>query len=120
MKKFSSGYKFIICSHDELIEKGWEKEYQGYFHDDFKGNCLAIKMLEYEGRILTVKNEAPILDWYIIQEDYAWTWPVATFTPAADIIRFQSYSHTCEEGMTELGGWFICKHCGTNLRQIIK
>lgn len=23
----------------------------------------------------------------------------------------------CEEGMTELNGYFICKHCGTNMRK---
>ncbi len=27
-------------------------------------------------------------------------------------------NHICEEGMTELGGYMICKHCGTNLRKI--
>lgn len=26
--------------------------------------------------------------------------------------------HQCEEGMTEIGGWMICKHCGDNLRKI--
>lgn len=26
--------------------------------------------------------------------------------------------HQCEPGMTELGGWIICKHCGDNLKQI--
>lgn len=26
--------------------------------------------------------------------------------------------HKCEEGMTEIWGWMICKHCGNNLRQI--
>lgn len=26
--------------------------------------------------------------------------------------------HECEEGMTEIGGWMICKHCGKNLREI--
>ena len=26
--------------------------------------------------------------------------------------------HKCEEGMTEIGGWMICKHCGDNMRQI--
>jgi len=26
--------------------------------------------------------------------------------------------HLCEEGMTEIFGWMICKHCGKNLRQI--
>ena len=26
--------------------------------------------------------------------------------------------HQCEEGMTVIGGWVICKHCGDNLREI--
>lgn len=26
--------------------------------------------------------------------------------------------HECEEGMTEISGWMICKHCGDNLRKI--
>ena len=26
--------------------------------------------------------------------------------------------HKCEEGMTEIFGWVICKHCGKNLRKI--
>lgn len=26
--------------------------------------------------------------------------------------------HQCEPGMTEIGGWIICKHCGADLKQI--
>lgn len=119
MKKFSPGFQFLMCSRDELVEKGWEEEDEQYFHDDFSGNCISEDMLDFEGRVLTVANEMAIDNWYLIEEDDSyWSWPVATFMPASDVLLVTPSGHACEEGMTELGGWFICKHCGTNLRKI--
>jgi len=33
-------------------------------------------------------------------------------------VDLTSKVHKCEEGMTEIFGWMICKHCGSNLRKI--
>jgi len=116
--KFDEGYQFLMCSHDELIEKGWELENYEYFHDDFPGNVISEDMLDYEGQILTVKKESAIKNWYHIDDDdYSWTWPVATFMPVANILILAP-DHICEKGMTPIDGWFICKTCGTNLKQI--
>ena len=73
MIKFKEDCRFVVCSPEELIEKGWEIERNEYFHDDFPKNCINEKMLKYKGRILTVQNESTHSDWYIIKEDFIWS-----------------------------------------------
>lgn len=119
--KFKPGYKFWMCDHDRLIEKGWELENCEYFHDDFPGNVISEDMVsEFKGKILTVKKESVIENWYHIDEDdYSWTWPVGSFEQDP-CEQDPCEQDQCEEGMTPINGWIICKTCGENLRQIIK
>jgi len=116
MKKYKAGTKFIVCGHDELLKKGWEYSSDKYLHDDFSGCHINGSMIEdYEGQILTTNEKSSRDDWYHVDEESFWIWPVATFSEAAEVL---TSDHTCEEGMTTIGGWFICKTCGDNLREI--
>ncbi len=110
------GTTFTICSHHELIKKGWiyRKDVSEYIHDDFPDNIISYRMIdENEGKILTVKSSVQ-KDWYGVKEN-TFYWPVATFL---EIDLPKSSSHTCQEGMTPIYNWFICKICGDNLREI--
>jgi len=69
----------------------------------------------HSGETLTVNKEDPAReDWYTVHESPHYIWPVATFLEE----EVASSDHECEEGMTEIFGWMICKHCGLNLRKI--
>lgn len=119
------GIKFKVCSHDQIIKNGWTLKAPvpghsgGYEHIHFPGAQLTKEMIDdNEGQILTVKEDdfAPIYgadNWYSVEENL-WVWPVDTFLETKII----DFTHTCEEGMTPILGWFICKTCGDNLREI--
>lgn len=119
MIKIKKGTKFVVCGHEELEDMGWWDDDDHYYHDDFRRCSITFKMIaECEGKILTVTGKDPLCDdfgvikeedlcvWYIVKEN-VYVWPVATFL-----------NHTCEEGITPIFGWFICKFCGTNLKEI--
>ena len=111
--KIAIGTKFKVCTHEELIKKGWVHIISSYSHDDFSNLVILSKMIDdYTGKTLTIKKERT-KNWYTVEEN-EWQWPVATFLDT-EIIDF---THTCVEGMTPLLGWFIWKHCGRNLKEI--
>jgi len=125
IKEVLIGIKFKVWSHDQLIKHGWTLKTpvpghsDGYENIFFPGAQLTREMIDTcKGQILTVKEDAfaPIYAaarWYSVEEN-SWVWPVDTFLETKII----DFTHTCEEGMTTILGWFICKTCGTNLRQI--
>ena len=122
MKEYTKGTKFIVCSRDELIEKGWYKTDSGgsvpssLSHDDFPGDTVNDDMLSKCDEFLTVVYLLPgKTGWYTVIEN-SFNWPVATFLESASIIN--AHVHVCEEGQTPIFGWFICKTCGDNLREI--
>lgn len=123
MKQYSKGTKFIVCGHDELLKKGWMHVPNGifsdtYLHDDFPGCPInAVMIKDYEGQTLTTNEDCRRDDWYHVDEESFWIWPVATFLLIGTFVDDEN-EHTCEEGMTPIDCWFICKTCGTNLRQI--
>ncbi len=122
MKEYKKGTKFTICSRDELIGKGWHETYKTkggidpLHHDDFPGDSINNDMLSQKERVLTVDFPLSNKDgWYTVLENN-FNWPVATFLElnVADLIN----CHVCIEGMTPIDGWFICKNCGTNLKEV--
>jgi len=83
------------------------------------GPPISLPMMANEGKTFTIKEPYNHCEnWYYVEEN-TWIWPVATFMTAfmTQIGPF-GVGHTCEEGMTPICGWFICKHCGTNLSKI--
>lgn len=122
--KIEIGTKFLVCGHEELMDKGWWEDDEinvhsegNYYHDDFQACSITFKMIrENEGKTLTVTGYDPFLDktlasrtWFTVAEN-PYVWPVSTFLRVSH--------HTCEEGMTPIDGWFICKICGDNLKEI--
>lgn len=120
MKKYKEGTKFTVCSRTELKNKGWRREAGNlqYTHDDFPKCVLSFEMLDnHSGQTLTVYKEDPAREnWYTVSENTHYIWPVATFLE--EVASSGSSDHECEEGMTEIFGWMICKTCGKDLRQI--
>lgn len=118
MTKLTKGTKFIVCGHEELKNLGWNFDPGGggesyYRHHNFPGNSITHGMIEkYQGKTLTIVKGWVQEGWYIV-EDNGWAWPAATF-----LMLPPTLDHTCEEGITPIDGWFICKQCGTNLRII--
>jgi len=114
--KYTTGYKFIVSSHDKLITDGWHQGMQGssYSHAGFPKCVMLTKMItKHHGETLTVRYES-LKDWYFVEEN-KWEWPVGTFLTGREILET---NHECVEGMTPIDGWFICKTCGTNLKEI--
>ncbi len=111
MKHVIKGYKFKVCSCDELIKRGWIYIYNYYTHPDFLGGIILREMIDAnDGKILTVTNFSTI-GWYIVKENN-WIWPVVTFLKETELTHLNC---ECEKGMTPIDGWIICKHCGNNL-----
>ena len=113
MKEYKRGTKFKVCEHDELLDKGWIFETYRYTHKDFPGDSIIREMTHRFGDILTTTHLGLSPRWYQVEEN-SWKWPVATFleswTPKKD--------HICEEGITPIDGWIICKTCGDNLKEV--
>ena len=117
MKKYKHGTKFVVSSREELIKRGWTILKGGsvgkvhLYSEDF-GESISVNVLKiHEGRTLTVDYESEIFsDWYWVQEN-CFRWPVGTFLET-------NFIHQCIEGMTPIDGWFICKTCGINLKEI--
>lgn len=120
LSKFLNGTKFVVCNHEQLKKKGWKLSsgsgkkatfYPGdYTHKDFTcGGIIQWEMIEdWQGKTLTVSGIASkYIRWYFVEEN-SYMWPVDQFLSL----------HTCIEGMTPIDGWFICKTCGDNLREI--
>lgn len=117
------GTKFVVCGYEELMDLGWwtkddEVSPDGhYYHDAFQSCSMTFKMItENEGNTLTVTGCDHFLDkalssctWYTVAENM-YVWPVVTF--------LRRSTHACEEGMTPIDGWFICKICGDDIREI--
>lgn len=125
MTEIKKGTQFFVCARDILEEKGWVESYGDYRHDDFPDNTITGDMMdENEWEILTVEEPTWMQkDWYTVEEN-EFDWPVATFLNP-DVFHQMALSaynmskaHICEEGMTPIGNWFICKHCGNDLRSI--
>lgn len=121
---YTPGTKFKVCTHKELVKKGWQLRISWlgkaalYEHDDFKkGGVITYSMIEdNQGLTLTIIGKSiNFLNWYYVKENPN-LWPVATFLET-DIINTLSCD-SCVEGVTPIDGWFICKTCGNNLRKI--
>ncbi len=122
--KFKKGDPVYFPTYVELKLLGWKDNTGNYglLHDDCNSKSFIIhkKMYILGGRIVTV--DVPVSEYteglYHVKEDKnSWSWPL-------DILNEQwinynkSSSHIHEEGMTPIDGWFICKTCGTNLKEI--
>ena len=125
MIEYKKGTKFVVCGHDELIDRGWKYSIPAhwYSHEDYPESYIVKPMIEdYEGETLTVEslnlNVKPKV-WYFVREN-SFFWPVPSLLNENIADDFGSICErdTCIEGMTPLDGWFICKNCGDNLRTI--
>jgi len=108
--KIKNGTKFTVCNHEELMKKGWFKPSRSgsYEHNDYNG-VITQKMIDQNhGKTLTVNGHIN-QNWYSVEEN-DWQWPVDVFD--------EVNGHLHIEGMTPIDGWFICKTCGDNLREI--
>jgi len=121
--QYKNGTQFIVCTHEELEKKGWKLSsgvvtgaFKGdYSHRDFTcGGIIQWEMIEdWKYSTLTVKGIATsYIRWYFVEENN-YLWPVDQF-----MLTTVPYLHNCIEGMTPIDGWFICKTCGDNLREI--
>lgn len=126
MINFFKGHTFKVCSLDELINSGWSKGlHRGkrYSHKDFARYVLPPDeiMRKLEGKTLTVDKKSTFAQNCYWVKDNIWEWPVAAFEDIAGnlvVTKNIKTIHVCIEGMTPIDGWYICKHCGMDLRRI--
>lgn len=133
MEEYKKGTKFTPCNHKQLIENGWYDTVglppsiapaipTSLHHLDFPGDSinddmLSIALSQKEELILTVDElQLYKTGWYSVIENN-FNWPVATFLESNKVAEMIN-AHVCEEGQTPIFGWFICKFCGTNLKEI--
>jgi len=110
------GTKFTVGSFDDLEKNGWTQDSDGdYIHPDFSGCMIISHMIKNnEGKTLTVRALTSWANgWYSVHEN-SQHWPVATFLSEESSICLRT-GHLCEQGMTPIDGWIICKICGVNL-----
>ncbi len=118
MKK--KGDKSRIPTFEELESVGWIWTKQSMYHPDFVSNYVIVpEMRRYCGQIITVMEIYKTIKGhhlYGIEEDNkSWRWCLDFFD---QLIIDKNKCTEHEEGMTAIDGWAICKHCGTNLREI--
>ena len=113
-----------IPTLEELESVGW-KWYLGgkiLYHPDFEvpNYRMGESMQKYLGRTVTLKGIDITVKGnhlYGIEEDgESWRWCFDFFDKLLTEVKPAACS--CEEGMTPIDNWFICKHCGDNLREI--
>lgn len=111
---FKKDTKFTVCNHDELLKRGWiDNNGFSYAHPEFSGKVITYSMIETcQGKTLTVIDTTFPLRWYLVEEN-VWLWPVATFIEEVELNICSQ--NGCQEGMTPIDGWMICKICGANL-----
>lgn len=116
-EKIKNGTKFKICTHEELMKKGWAQDgstsQSSYEHEDYHGVITFMMIENNQGKTLTVKAHHR-QNWYAVEEN-EYMWPVNEFE---EIFFKVNIGHFCIEGMTPIDGFFICKTCGNNLREI--
>lgn len=123
MNEYKKGTQFEVCGHEGLLKKDWKYSLAGkiYSHVDYQQSYIVKSMIDsHEGEILTViglNDRVTPKKWYFVQEN-GYFWPVASFLETSNDIDSICEGGECEEGMTPLDGWFICKKCGFNLRTV--
>ncbi len=127
---FSGGAKFYMPTYDELIKLGWQDAThitldKGLWHEDIGNRNFIIHETMYNdfgGTWVTI--DFPLTShsdglYRIIEDDSNWCWPLYVLHEQWNNYNFmQGITCNHEEGITPIDGWFICKHCGDNLREI--
>ena len=114
-----------IPTLEELESVGWEWYIGGktIYHPDFEvpNYMMGEEMRKWLGKTVTITGiDATVKghNLYGIEEDgESWRWCFDFF----DELLVNEVKYGCpghEEGMYPIDNWFICKHCGDNLREI--
>lgn len=124
--KYKKGDKYLLPTSDELKKIGWRtlynsKDFTPYLQ--YKNipiiNC---DMISFLGTCVTIKDRS-VTGCYTILED-VYFWPLEVFDETRYRISpdgcLKFLFEPCEEGITPIDGYFICKHCGENMRKIHK
>lgn len=125
----TKGDRIVIPTLEELESVGWlwYTDKLGYsndpiYHPDFKvlNYRMGKEMQKFFGKTVTLIGIDATVEGhhlYGIEEDgEQWRWCFDFFDEMIDKNINTCSSH--EEGQTPIFGWLICKHCGTNLKEI--
>lgn len=135
MEIYKIGDILTIPSLEELQSLGWFLTKKDKLtHDDLdsynynmNADMMAwlgktVTILDKEGNFNLTLDGEDVGQLYSIKEDNAWAWCFPLFNHQFrhnDLIKSSSslcISHV--EGITPIFGWFICKNCGTDLREV--
>lgn len=123
---FKKGDVFLLPSMKNLIELGWNHVHISHSikHQDSLVTITPF-MFDKLGTLVTIDCIDTIFDgcYFITKVTYNYTWPIDLLSKQMLNLRYTVPSPcifyaNCEEGMTPIDGYFICKHCGENMRKI--
>lgn len=120
----TKGDQILIPTFEQLEEAGWIYYLGGstIYHPDFgvENYRMSKEMQKYFGKTVTLIGiDATISGHHLYgieEDDEDWRWCFDFFDKTLTDVICAGH----EEGMYPIYGWFICKHCGTNLTEIIR
>lgn len=131
-KKFynlKKGDVFLLPSRENLIEFGWNLDpiSHSLIHP-VSPVSITTYMFDKLGTLVTIDCKDNIFEgcYFITRVTYNYTWPIDLLNKQMTKYRItpdgcsKFLFEPCEEGMTPMDGYFICKYCGENMRKIHK
>lgn len=116
---------FMLPTRHELVKFGWIDRFGCLTHPDSPITIVS-NMFSILGTEITIKSKDKDFDGcYGVEEDpWNFTWCIDLLDKQMNeylygTMKSATYcNNVCEEGMTPIFGYFICKYCGKNMRKI--
>jgi len=121
---FKPGDDFLLPSIKNLIELGWKHNI--CITHPVSPVSITSHMFDKLDTLVTIDCIDNIFEgcYFITKVTYNYTWPIDLLNKQMTKYRItpdgcsKFLFDPCEEGMTPIDGYFICKHCGENMRKI--
>lgn len=118
---FKKGDLFFLPSMENLIELGWKNNKHMTYSMKHPDSPVSIApyMFGKLGTLVTIDCNDTINEgcYFITKVTFNYPWPIDLLSKQM-LNYFTSDGCSCEEGMTPIGGYFICKYCGKNMKKI--
>lgn len=123
--KYKKGDQYLLPTFEQLVGWGWKPVYDPntfeptlqHWINSHKCNIyISCEMMKLLGTVITIKDGGSHFGSYLDKLSYFW--PLGLFDKQRGEVVVAGVQCDCEEGMTPIDGYIICKHCGNNIREI--